>query len=221
MTEQELIPPVFRLPVLGFGFGTLEAPVPEALQSTWERLRPQWSQVHGCDTALVTRASQECGNVDALLTFEPGLPIAVRTADCVPILLAREDGAGIAAIHAGWRGTEAEILTALGNLLQKRGEQLSRWQALIGPSIGPCCYEVSEELAEGFKKKFGADASPEYRKLDLPLTNAKILARQGFGDTKILRVCTHCAHDGKGWIYSSFRREGTTVRQYSGIVLRR
>lgn len=221
MSDQERLPPAFHAHGLAFGFGTLASPVPEPLKDTWERLRPQWNQVHGCETALVSRASQECGNVDALLTFESGLPIAVRTADCVPILLAREDGEGIAAVHAGWRGTDAEILTHLGKLLIARGERLARWQALIGPAIGPCCYEVSEDLATSFQKKFGKETVPTHRRLDLPLTNANILARQGFGESKILRVCTHCAHAGKSWIYSSFRREGTTVRQYSGIVRRR
>jgi YfiH family protein len=218
MTLTTELPSAFSNAKLGYGFGTQESPIPEKLLSTWEQRRPLWNQVHGTGIAVICVPKQECGNADALLTFESELPIAVRTADCVPILLAREDGEGLAAVHAGWRGTHAEILQVFGTELRSRGENLKRWQALIGPSIGPCCYEVSEELAGEFKKKFGKESSPAPRRLDLQLTNAMILSRQGFGESKILRICTHCAHDAKGWIYSSFRRDGTATRQHSGLI---
>ena len=78
---------------LTHGFGSSAEPVPESLRADWERSRPTWKQIHGTSIAEVTEAGQSCGEVDGLWTRAPGLPIAVVSADCVRILLARRDGA--------------------------------------------------------------------------------------------------------------------------------
>lgn len=110
---------------------------------------PEWayvSQVHG--TAVVHAATPgPLGEADAVYTTRPALPVAIATADCVPIIL---EGNGLAAVvHAGWRGASTGVLQATVARLAESGLSVER--AAIGPSIGPCCYEVGEEVAERFE----------------------------------------------------------------------
>lgn len=212
-----------RIPGLCHGFGTREEPISKEIAQIWSQSLPRWKQVHGVACAHVELAQQDCGEVDALYTFKLGLPIAVMTADCVPILLAKRLGGAVAAVHAGWRGTQAGIVRALGNALVARGESLSDWVAAVGPSIGPCCYEVSEELADDFKRifdpRFGSLAVPRYRTLDLPAINEAELRAMGIGEVELIRACTRCCEAGRNdEVFHSFRREGGGTRQYSMIM---
>jgi copper oxidase (laccase) domain-containing protein len=120
------------------------------------------------------------------LCFAAGLPIAVTSADCVPVLAARRDGRAVAALHAGWRGTLAGAAGSSCARSPARGEDPAQWIAAIGPAIGPCCYEVSEELAAEF-------GSPQTRMLDLPALNAAQLRAAGIGEVELLRACTRCS----------------------------
>ena len=98
---------------------------------------------------------------DASITNRPGLLLAIQTADCVPILLVDPKKRAIAAIHAGWRGTLARIAAKTIGAMQMHFATNPRdLLAAIGPSIGPCCYEVGTELATEFLSQF-ADA-PDY-----------------------------------------------------------
>lgn len=95
---------------------------------------------------------------DALVTREPGLLLAVQTADCVPILLADTRTHAVAAIHAGWRGTLKRIAEkALGRMRMQFGTRPEDVLAALGPAIGGCCYEVGHEVAKEFAAQF-ADA---------------------------------------------------------------
>jgi len=206
---------------LRHGFGNRQEPVPSEFLPKWDQLKPQWKQVHGIAIAEVKGPSDRCGEVDALFTRMPGQPIAVVTADCVPILLARRDGLAVAAVHAGWRGTRARILAELWRELSEKGERPADWVAAIGPSIGPCCYEVSEELARDFAAEFAAVgegiAVPRTRHLDLPAINAAELRRLGVGEVDLLRACTLCSGGKEDPLYCSYRRDGTGTRQWSMI----
>ena len=98
---------------------------------------------------------------DASITNRPDLLLAIQTADCVPILLVDPKKRAIAAIHAGWRGTLARIATkTIGKMQMHFGTNPRDLLAAIGPSIGPCCYEVGTEVATQFLSQF-ADA-PAY-----------------------------------------------------------
>jgi len=214
------------IPGLCHGFGSRDEPISKEMAHIWSESLPRWKQVHGTACTEVDSAQQNCGEVDALFTFKTGLPIAVVTADCVPILLAKKsakklDGA-VAAVHAGWRGTLAGIVRVLGDALIARGEVLSEWVAAVGPSIGPCCYEVSEELAQNFKRvfdpRFGSLAVPCYRTLDLPAMNEAELRSIGIGEVELIRACTRCSGSPGNEIFHSFRREGGGTRQYSMIM---
>jgi YfiH family protein len=207
-----------KVPGLAHGFGTSEEPVSAQILPAWNALKPTWKQVHKADVARVNYPHQNCGEVDALWTAEFGLPISVVTADCVPILLARKDGKAVAAVHAGWRGTRAHILSTLWEKLKAEGESPSEWVAAVGPAIGPCCYEVSEEIANDFEQEFAAYgkglAVPKHRILDLPAINAKELEKIGVAQVDLLRHCTRC-NDA----FHSYRREGGGTRQYSSIMI--
>ena len=214
-----------RIPGIDHSFGCLTLQSPTDLCPDWLLLKPRWAQVHGVACREVVTASQELGETDALFTFAPGLPIAATHADCVPILLARLDGGAVAAVHAGWRGTRSRILRALFTELTSRGEDPNEWVAAVGPAIGPCCYEVSEELASDFAREFASHgpglAVPRHRILDLPAINAADLRDLGLAEVDLLRTCTRCAVDAKGApLFNSYRREGKSSRQYSAILRR-
>lgn len=211
-----------NIPGIVFGFGTSENPIPFSDELKWETHKPEWKQVHGVAAAEVFSLGQACGEVDALYTRVLDTPIAVVTADCVPVLLARRDGGAVAAVHAGWRGTYAEILRAFLERLRSEGEQLSDWAAAIGPCIGPCCYEVSEELFSNFREKFTQFESsrflPRHRHLDLRVLNELQLLEAGVSIVDHFGDCTFCTQDNRGApVYHSFRREKASVRQYSVI----
>ena len=109
----------------------------------------QWafaSQVHG--TSVVHAGTPGwLGEADAIYTTIHSLPVAVATADCVPVIVEGSDFAAV--IHAGWRGAATGVLESTLDALAQRG--LVPQRAAIGPSIGPCCYEVGDDVAERFE----------------------------------------------------------------------
>ena len=131
------------------GFGVRGAPEPPGL------VRPK--QVHG--VRVVT--GPECRGTptpeaDAVVSTEPGLPVAVVTADCVPVLLATEDGCGVAAVHVGWRGLAAGVLEAgVAALADAAATVPARMVAGVGPHIGVCCYEVDTPVLDALARRFG------------------------------------------------------------------
>lgn len=112
------------------------------------------NQVHGRDVVVVRRGTPPAANrqnADALVSNEPGVAIAVRAADCVPLLMADATTGAVAAVHAGWRGTAAGAATvALQALAREFGSRPEDVVVAIGPSIGVCCYEVGSELVDAF-----------------------------------------------------------------------
>jgi purine-nucleoside/S-methyl-5'-thioadenosine phosphorylase / adenosine deaminase len=91
---------------------------------------------------------------DGLVTATTGVVLCIFSADCVPVLLADTERRVIGALHAGWRGTLAGIAGAGIRAMERQGARIGGIRALLGPSIGPCCYEVDEELARRFERRF-------------------------------------------------------------------
>lgn len=111
-------------------------------------ISPDWAtltQVHG-GRALQVQRPGPAGEADGMVTTRPGVPLAVFTADCLGVVVAGSGGVGVA--HAGWRGLAAGVLQATIELMD-RVDAPPR-TAAIGPAIGPCCFEVGEEVAELF-----------------------------------------------------------------------
>ncbi len=200
---------------LRYGFGDAANPVPAELLSDWERVRPSWKQVHGIKIHEVSNHGQACGENDGLWTRMPAQGVAIVTADCVPILLARKDGQMVAALHAGWRGTRARIVDAFCDVLEREDEDLSQWVAALGPCAHACCYEVSLELVDDFKRAFlgvlpANQIEPAPRKLDLTAINAQLLRTRGISAVDIAPQCTICTPG-----YYSYRRDPGAGRQWS------
>ncbi len=221
-------PLLSKIPGIAHGFGGRRANVPEPFDGPvwgpWEQTRRRATQVHGVASAELKARGQTCDEADAFWTRTPEVPAGVMTADCVPVLLAHEEGRAVAAVHAGWRGTRARILEALWRELSAAlPPELARpeaWVAAIGPSIGPCCYQVSEELARDFVAEFPGSV-PRERMLDLQAVNRSQLEGLGIRRVDVVAPCTRCCLevDG-GFAFHSYRREGGGTRQWSAIGIR-
>lgn len=165
-------------------------------------------------------------DADAIVSNDPSAAIAVRVADCVPILLAEETGRVVAAIHAGWRGTSKRAAVAAIAAMQSRfGVRPERLLAAIGPSIGPCCYEVGESTRETFKEDghhsatldqwFTAKADGKFL-LDLWRANRDQLEGAGVQPEciHVAELCTKTHAD----VFHSYRVEGTSAGRMIGII---
>ena len=111
-------------------------------------ISPDWAFVNQIHSAVVMEANRSgrLGEADAIVTYTRDLPGAIATADCVPVVIEARSAAAVA--HAGWRGAVAGVVGATLRALEDAGHRPVR--AAIGPAIGPCCYEVGEEVAELF-----------------------------------------------------------------------
>lgn len=182
-------------------------------------------QVHG---ATVVRARRELlgqgppearpplAEADGLVTDQPGMVLAVFTADCVPVLLADPAGRVVAAVHAGWRGLAARVVEAGVEAFAAAGADLGASVALVGPAIGPCCYEVGPEVAEAVTSRYPAAAATTREgalAVDTTAAAVQALERAGIGELRAARECT--AHQPERFF--SYRRDGLTGRQ-AGII---
>ena len=163
--------------------------------SQWATISP----VHGAGVVVATEPGQ-LGEADAVVTSTPGLPIAVATADCVPVGLAGERSVALA--HAGWRGVVAGVVPAVLAAMRSSGDPAAR--AVIGPHIGPCCYEVGDEVV----KALGATpATTRWGTQSVDLA-AAIVEQLGDIEIEMIDMCT--LDDDR---FASHRRNGTTRRQ--------
>jgi polyphenol oxidase len=116
-------------------------------------------QIHSDVIRIFPQSVSEPCKGDASATNRPGLLLAIQTADCVPILIVDPKKRAVAAIHAGWRGTLARITQkAIGRMQFEFGSKPADLLAAVGPSIGPCCYEVAADFVTKFTAQF-ADAA--------------------------------------------------------------
>ena len=193
------------------GVGDAAGAVEENLSIIGEALggRPSaWvRQVAGDGVRRVSGAGF-AGEADALVTSESDLPLSVAVADCVPVALVGEGNVGM--VHSGWRGTLSGVS---GKALREMGEEKVR--AYVGPSIRGCCYEVSEELTEGFAREFG-EGVVSGRYLSLPAAIRVDLERSGVGEVLDLGLCTGCRTD----LFFSHRKEGPATGRNLATVLR-
>ncbi len=197
--------PLAAEPWLEHGFGT-------RLSNGWpgEGQVVSLKQIHS-DIAWEAKECAGCiREGDALITAQPGLLLTIRTADCIPILIADPVRRAVAAIHAGWRGTVAGIA---GKTVQKMTSFFKSDPAdliaAIGPGIGVCCFEVGPEVAA----QFGTRG----RHLDLVEANRLDLASAGVERIAAGAPCTLC----QPGLFHSFRRDKTQGRMVSAIGVRK
>lgn len=187
----------------------------------------QTAQVHG---AAVHRPAPGDGHdatfevqADALVAATPGMAVGVRVADCVPVLLADPVTGRAAAVHAGWRGVVADVTGAALAVLGAPGEvDPARVVAVIGPSIGPCCFEVGDDVAAAIAASTRPDVvlrrDGNKPTVDLWLAVEARLRASGVGRVETLGRCTVCEREG----FFSYRRDGQrSGRMVGAIVARR
>jgi YfiH family protein len=189
------------IPGLVHGFGTRNAEGWPDLPIATVR------QVHS-DRAVFADGPGVHGEADGLITNGSGFVLAIRTADCVPILIADPAHHAIAAVHAGWRGTVAEILSkALADMSKRFDTDQADVLVAIGPAIGSCCFEVGPEVAV----QFGWPAEKTH--IDLVDANRQQALRAGVPGSRIavLGRCTRCGATQ----FHSYRRD----REQSGRMV--
>jgi hypothetical protein len=156
------------------------------------------------------------GRGDVLVTSEVGLALAIATADCVPVLLGSRES--IAAAHAGWRGLVAGTLPAAVESLASPPEQIQAW---IGPSIGPCCYEVGETVANSLVNAShqGVLALRKAGRAHADLRAVALHQLEACGVTRVqwLDLCTRCESSR----LASYRRDGNQAGRNWALVWRR
>lgn len=129
----------------------------------WERWRAAWPglvpvrvhQVHGTEVVAIAGAPHQVPSADGMVTARSGIALCIFTADCAPILMADPANHVIGALHAGWRGTLANIAQAGIRAMVAQGAHPEQIQVAIGPTIGLCCFEVDVELAARFYRAPG------------------------------------------------------------------
>ena len=186
-------PNLENIPGLVHGFGDRNSTYPPGIRTA--------RQIH---SGIVLDATGTIKEGDALISSEPGVLVGVRTADCVPILLVDPISHTVAAIHAGWRGTVANISVSVVAELAVRCTTPGNLLAAIGPSIGSCCYEVGPEVARRFETwlpEMGQVDSPV--RLDLRGINEIQLRAAGVSGIWKSAECTFCTAEK----FFSFRRE--------------
>jgi len=178
-------------------------------------------QVHET-SVLIADQPGVTGQADIIITDQPGLLLGIRTADCVPLLLWESGTTVAAAVHAGWRGTAARVAEIGVNALMKTyGAKPARICGAVGPSIGPCCYEVGPEVVDAMEKSYAPPLPIRHTEgdrflIDLKALNRRALLAAGLPAEQIhlIKQCTHCNPDR----FHSYRRDGAEAgRQLSFI----
>lgn len=201
-------------------------------------------QIHSDVIHLFRAASVKPCHGDASTTNQPGILLAVQTADCVPILLVDPKKRAVAAIHAGWKGTLRRITEkTVGRMRLEFSTRPGDLMAAIGPSIGPCCYEVGAEFVSKFRAQF-ADAETYFDEarsgeepnplqwlnmmppghqpparnvhLDLRKANRSQLVAAGLRSENILEsnLCTGCRTEQ----FFSYRKEGEQSGRLMSVI---
>lgn len=211
-------------PFESLNLGRLTGDLPEAVRENRRRLAAAVEidpelvligrQVHGARVArhdqppeppLYANPTPGLSEADGQATAGPDLAALVFVADCLPVALAGPGG--IAMIHCGWRGLVAGIV--------ERGvAEVEAQAAAVGPGIGPCCYEVGDEVLAAFEG-LGPDVA-DGRMLDLRRVARRLLERAGVGSVEVSKECTSCQPE----LFFSHRRDGKGTGRQAGLVCR-
>jgi YfiH family protein len=207
VTARPLLHPLLAERGIEHGFGVRGTPPPANARCA--------RQVHGARIAT----ERECESAippeaDGVASASPGVPVAVFTADCVPILLSTSCGTAVAAVHAGWRGLAAGVVAAGVAAVRELASGSSPLVAAIGPHIGACCYEVDAPVIAALRGRFahalpGAvrPTRPGHVAIDLAALVREALTAAGLDPASVGALpdaCTHCDPER----FHSYRRDG-------------
>ncbi|MEE2877068.1 MAG: peptidoglycan editing factor PgeF [Candidatus Neomarinimicrobiota bacterium] len=147
------------------------------------------------------------GEGDGLITDHPEVVLAIQVADCVPIFVAEKSGKARGLIHAGWKGSAANIVRkGVELMVSELGAVVTNLHCLLGPSIRSCCYEIKDDVAEQFQSHYLTECGGNSYTLDLHMANLDQLIEAGVRNENIRfhKRCTCCSRNG----LHSFRRNG-------------
>lgn len=239
----------YRVEGIGKADGNIGYSAPRDKDDAWE-MRKQWSDAVGVDPENMVLVGQEhgrevfqvqpqhagagaspdstqAGHADALITEHPGLVLTTLHADCLPILMVDPERPAIAAVHAGWRGTVADVAGATVSAMQDAfGTDPADLLVYMGPAIGGCCNEVGPEVTAAWRKQvreFGPLAELAVTKpgpkehFDVPRANTLLLQRAGVQPEhmEVSSICTKCNTDD--WF--SHRGHGPTAGRQAALIM--
>lgn len=181
-------------------------------------------QIHSADVLEIDGPGEYTG--DGFLTTTPGLAIAVKTADCTPILLCDDQAGIVCAVHAGWRGTAAKIAPIALKQMLAKGASLARIQAAIGPAICFDCYQVGDDFRQAIIDGLGEEIAEQTIRphsdgslhADVPAMNVLLLRQAGLPDDNIAQ-CTLCTCHNRPRFYSYRGDKGYLGNQWAIISL--
>jgi YfiH family protein len=180
-------------------------------------------QVHSSRAAIVDErdVGQVVPQTDALITGVPGVHLLLRFADCLPIFLFDPVREVVALGHAGWRGTAAEIASHMVQaMMDSFGTDPEHLIASLGPAIGPCCYQVGEEVVQAIEPTIHDRQAAIHHlddsrfSLDLWEANRQHLLSRGVRSIEVARICTACHADE----FFSHRADGGTTGRFAALV---
>ena len=175
-------------------------------------------QIHGDDILVAqggAKSSKDCPDADAYITNEKNLPIAIRTADCVPVFIFDPRHHAIGLAHAGWKGTYKSIaLKTVQRMQEKYGSQPADLKIVLGPSIRECCYQVGVEFRDYFPSHVHDRGGCLYA--DVVSANRDQLLQAGVRQENIMDsgICTCCNRN-----YFSFRRDGEKAGRMISLMM--
>jgi len=231
-----------RVQGAGLADGNVGYSAPRDRADAWS-MRQRWMELAGVDSGSIVVAyqthgsnsiavnmsdagkgagpeSKPVGHADALIVHEPGVVAMTLHADCMPVLLYDPVRQVAATIHAGWRGTVADVVgSTVREMNHQFGCEPSSILAYLGPAIGGCCYEVGADVAGEWKNhgyQDGLVASADRWRFDLAVANRHLLLRTGLQESAIdeSRICTRCS--GDEWF--SHRGQGASTGRYGSFV---
>lgn len=219
-------PPPFDSLNFGFGLGDPETNIRQNFatlcsEASLPRMPHTARQVHAAATLWCSGDGfDHTDEADILLTDQPGCAVAVRTADCLPLLLADPDKGIAAAVHAGWRGTVADASGTAVEAMVQAGASREGIIAALGPCIGSCCFETGEDVASQLADCVGNGATAVHRNpqphVDLSAINTMQLLAAGlrFDHIEVHNICT-CCHPRR---FFSYRRDAERTGRHLGVV---
>jgi polyphenol oxidase len=176
-------------------------------------------QDHG-DTVHVVQEGERPEAGDSIILLAKRVGGIIKTADCLPIILADPAVPMAAIVHAGWRGTARGITAATVRRMVSLGARPERTIALLGPAIGPCCYTVGSDVYDAFRAGGFSDhpfeKSGERFTLNLKKANREVLNHEDITDIRDLSLCTYCTGD----LFYSYRKGDHGKRQINFVSLK-
>ncbi|MGL4739824.1 MAG: peptidoglycan editing factor PgeF [Sarcina sp.] len=161
------------------------------------------NQIHSDIIVDLEKEDSEDKEADGIITNKTNEIIGVFAADCIPVIIYDEKAKVIAAVHSGWKGTIADISKKACEKM-KNSYGCENLKVVIGPGVGQCCYEVSEELAEKFRSKYGNDVTSG-RMLDLKkVIKVQLNSLVQADNITDLNICTNCSEE---YHLHSYRRD--------------